>query len=73
MHYMIRREQLPPRPRSAVPIEPQFVIMVSTGTTVEGEHILEDISDGFEALKAVPVVFFLPGPVNKIVDFSNVG
>ena len=61
LHYMISREQLPPQSRSAVPIEPQFAISVSTETTDEGEDILEDISDGFEALKAVPVDFFLPG------------
>ena len=29
--------------------------------TNEGDHILEDISDGFEILKAVLVHFFLPG------------
>ena len=58
---MIRREQLPPQSRSAVPIDPQFAISVSTETTDEGEDILEDISDGFGVLKAVPVHFFLPG------------
>ena len=30
-------------------------------TTDKGDDFLEDISDGFEVLKAVPVDFFLPG------------
>ena len=33
----------------------------TTETRNEGEDILEDISDGFKVLKAVPVDFFLPG------------
>ena len=39
-------------------------------TTDKGEEFLEDISDGFEVLKAVPVDFFLPGarPQNFRID-----
>ena len=35
--------------------------------TDEEEDILEDISDGIEVLKAVPVDFFLPGFVRSFL------
>ena len=37
------------------------MIRAKTATTDDGEDILDDISDGFGVLKAVPVHFFLPG------------
>ena len=39
------------------------MIRAKKETTDEGVEALEDSSDGFEALKMVPVHFFLPGSI----------
>ena len=57
-------------PRSAVPITAQKSRSAKTERTDEGkdilEDILEDISDGFGVLKAVPVDFFLSGFITEL-------